>query len=66
MCTGLLLAGYIISKFQPKAWKLQVWDIGIGLVWVISLIAFAYIGCDSKPIHGIEDAMSPESIMQVL
>lgn len=65
MCTGLLLAGYLISKFQPKAWKLQVWDVVIGILWVIVLVVFAFVGCDSKPIHGLENQGSGEDALCV-
>ncbi|XP_046644300.1 solute carrier organic anion transporter family member 74D-like [Daphnia pulicaria] len=56
MCTGLLLAGYLISRFKFHAWKLQVWDVLIGIIWIIILVVFAFLGCDSKPIHGFENA----------
>ena len=53
MCTGLLLAGFMISRFRPKAWQLVLWDIGIGIIFIGALICFAYVECDSKSIHGL-------------
>lgn len=55
MCTGLLVAGYVISRFRPRAWKLQIFDVIIGLLWVIVLVVFAFVGCDSKPIYGLQN-----------
>ena len=65
MCTGLLLAGYLISKFQPKAWKLQVFDVVIGILWFIILVVFAFVGCNSKHIYGLESHESGENAMCV-
>lgn len=63
MCTGLLLAGYLISKFQPKAWKLQIFDVVIGLLWVITLVIFAFVSCDSKPIYGLHNVENGDDVM---
>ena len=53
MCTGLLLAGYLISRLRPKAWQLLLWDIVIGILFIGILICFAYVKCDSKSIKGL-------------
>lgn len=63
MCTGLLLAGYIISRLQPRAWKLQIFDVVIGLLWVTVLVVFAFVGCDSKPINGIHNVEDSNDVM---
>jgi hypothetical protein len=65
MCTGLLLAGYLISRFKFPAWKLQVWDVIIGIIWVTILVVFAFLGCNSKPIHGLENAENGNNAMYV-
>jgi cell division protein FtsW (lipid II flippase) len=65
MCTGLLLAGYLISRFKFHAWKLQVWDVLIGIIWIIILVVFAFLGCDSKPIHGFENAENGINAMYI-
>ena len=65
MCTGLLLAGYLISRFKFPAWKLQVWDVIIGIIWVAILVVFAFLGCNSKPIHGLENAENGNNAMYV-
>lgn len=63
MCTGLLLAGYLVSRFKFPAWKLQVWDVIIGILWVTLLVTFAFIGCNAKPIHGLENAENGDGAM---
>ena len=55
MCTGLLLAGFVISRYRPPAWKLVVYDIIVGLVFVVAMVSFAFVECDSKSIHGIDE-----------
>jgi hypothetical protein len=57
MCTGLLFGGWMISRFRPSAVKLALWDVFIGLLWAGLLICFSFIGCDSKPIHGLQTAL---------
>lgn len=55
MCTGLLVAGFVISRYRPPAWKLVVYDIIVGLFFVVAMVSFAFVECDSKSIHGIDE-----------
>ena len=55
MSTGLLLSGFFISRYRPKAWKLVAYDIVVGTFFVIAMVSFAFVKCDSKSIHGIEE-----------
>ena len=53
MCVGFLMSGFFISRYRPRAWVLAAWDLFTGTVFMTSLIIFAFVGCDSKPIRGI-------------
>ena len=54
MVFGFVIAGVVISRYRPRAWVLAVWDIATGFCFVAALVVFAFVGCDSKPIQGIQ------------
>merc|ERR1712136_169805 len=55
MCTGLLLAGFVISRYRPRAGLLVAYDIVIGFFFVVAMVSFAFVKCDSKSVHGIDE-----------
>jgi hypothetical protein len=47
---GLILSGFLISKFQPSARKLAGWNVFIGFMYVIVKASFTQMGCDQGDI----------------
>ena len=47
---GLLISGYLISKFQPSARKLAGWNVFLGFLYVLVKITFTQMGCDTGEI----------------
>ncbi|XP_075166175.1 solute carrier organic anion transporter family member 74D-like isoform X2 [Haematobia irritans] len=42
---GILLSGFIVSKFKPRARYLAAWNIVVDIVTMVGMIAYAFIGC---------------------
>lgn len=42
---GVLSSGIVISKFKPKARYLAIWNVFVGLISVIGMISYAFLGC---------------------
>ncbi|XP_020712743.1 LOW QUALITY PROTEIN: solute carrier organic anion transporter family member 4A1 [Ceratitis capitata] len=42
---GVLLSGFVISKFKPSARYMAAWNVFVGLLSVAGCIAYAFIGC---------------------
>ncbi|XP_065221762.1 solute carrier organic anion transporter family member 74D-like [Planococcus citri] len=42
---GILLSGFILSKYKPKARKCAAWNVFVGAVMVAGVITFAYLEC---------------------
>ncbi|XP_065566171.1 solute carrier organic anion transporter family member 74D-like isoform X2 [Artemia franciscana] len=53
MAMGLLIGGMVLSKLQPRAINVQIYMIVADLVYIIIFGVFAFVGCDSKPLHGM-------------
>ena len=53
MAVAFFLSGLVISRFQPRAWVLAVYDVMVGLVFVGGLLFFAFWGCNTKAIQGV-------------
>ncbi|XP_028981898.1 solute carrier organic anion transporter family member 2A1 isoform X1 [Diachasma alloeum] len=45
---GILIAGIVISKFQPKARYLAIWNIVIDVIAVMAIISFVFLGCSAN------------------
>lgn len=45
---GILTAGIVISKFQPNARKLTLWNVLIGIVSALAVFSFAFMGCSEN------------------
>ncbi len=44
--TGMMLSGFMISKFQPSARKLAGWNVIIAFTSVAVIVSFTQIGCN--------------------
>nr|XP_014103547.1 solute carrier organic anion transporter family member 74D-like [Bactrocera oleae] len=42
---GVLISGFVISKFKPSARYMAAWNVLVGLLSVVGCIAYAFIGC---------------------
>ncbi|XP_050324330.1 solute carrier organic anion transporter family member 74D-like [Bactrocera neohumeralis] len=42
---GVLISGFVISRFKPSARYMAAWNVLVGLLSVAGCIAYAYIGC---------------------
>lgn len=42
---GILLSGFILSKYKPKARSLAAWNVFVGFVMVGGVVAFAFLEC---------------------
>uniref|UniRef100_A0A1I8NU26 Solute carrier organic anion transporter family member n=1 Tax=Stomoxys calcitrans TaxID=35570 RepID=A0A1I8NU26_STOCA len=45
---GILLSGFIVSKFKPRARYLAAWNIIVDIVTMAGMIAYAFIGCPAN------------------
>lgn len=45
---GILLSGLIISKYKPKARYLAAWNVMIGVVSIMGMISYAFLGCSAN------------------
>lgn len=43
---GLLLSGYIISKYKPSPRKLFFWNVVVGICYLIGQLAYMELTCD--------------------
>lgn len=54
MVIGLLLSGFIISKFKPSPRPLLAWNVFVGICFVLGQISFIFLGCTDSGIHGMD------------
>jgi hypothetical protein len=45
---GILSAGIIISRYQPRARYLAFWNVIVGFFTVLSILSFSLMGCDES------------------
>ncbi|KAL0126171.1 hypothetical protein PUN28_004946 [Cardiocondyla obscurior] len=45
---GILLSGLIISKYKPKARYLAAWNVMIGVISILGMISYAFLGCSAN------------------
>lgn len=45
---GILVAGFVITKFKPHARYLSFWNVIVGVLSVLSIISFSFLGCDES------------------
>jgi hypothetical protein len=49
---GILLSGLIISKYKPRARYLAAWNVIVGVISVLGIISYAFLGCPASDNHG--------------
>lgn len=43
---GILVAGFVITKFKPSARYLAFWNVIVGFLSVLCVVSFAFMGCE--------------------
>lgn len=49
---GILLSGLIISKYKPRARYLAAWNVIVGVISVLGIVSYAFLGCPASDNHG--------------
>lgn len=49
---GVVLSGIVISRYKPRARILAAWNLFIGVVSVLGMISYMYLGCDGPENSG--------------
>ena len=52
---GLLVSGFLISKFKPSARFLTGYNVLLGFLFFIFLIIFSFLGCPTSRVYGSMD-----------
>lgn len=42
---GVLLSGFVISKYKPSARYMAAWNVIVGFLTVVGIVSYAFIGC---------------------
>jgi hypothetical protein len=50
---GILLSGLIISKYKPRARYLAAWNVIVGVISVLGITSYAFLGCPASDNHGV-------------
>ncbi|KAM8711496.1 hypothetical protein ACLKA7_000613 [Drosophila subpalustris] len=45
---GVLLSGYVLSKYKPKARSIAAWNIIVDFLTVAGILCYAFIGCEAS------------------
>ncbi|XP_050093605.1 solute carrier organic anion transporter family member 74D-like [Anopheles aquasalis] len=45
---GVLLSGLVISKYKPRARYMAAWNVFVGMLSVMGMIAYAFLGCSAS------------------
>lgn len=50
---GILVAGFVITKFKPSARYLALWNVIVGFLSVLFVLSFSFMGCegDKHTVH---------------
>ncbi len=51
---GILAAGFVITKYKPRARYLALWNVIVGFLSVVSVLSFSFMGCEE---HGIQTSV---------
>jgi len=49
---GIILAGYIITKFKPSARKMALWNVFIGMISAACIVSYTLVGCHDNNMFG--------------
>lgn len=50
---GVMLAGFVITRYQPSAKQMAMWNTFVGLMSVIALLGYIFLGCDVPRERGL-------------
>lgn len=42
---GILVSGFVISKYKPRARYLAGWNVIVGIISVLGIISYSGLGC---------------------
>lgn len=57
---GILVAGFVISKFKPSARYLAFWNVVVGFLSVVCVLSFSIMGCEeSRHVIDISNDVAP-------
>lgn len=42
---GILVAGFVISRYRPNARVMAAWNVIVGFVTVAGMLSYAFMGC---------------------
>ncbi|XP_053687130.1 solute carrier organic anion transporter family member 74D-like [Sabethes cyaneus] len=59
---GVLLSGIVISKFKPRARYMAAWNVLVGVLSVMGMVAYAFLGCKASENSVIVNHSSPTDI----
>ncbi|CAG9800804.1 unnamed protein product [Chironomus riparius] len=59
---GILASGLVISKFKPKARSLAIWNVFVGSLSVIGILAYTQLGCAENENSVVLNAPLPDML----
>ncbi|XP_047001250.1 solute carrier organic anion transporter family member 74D-like [Schistocerca americana] len=45
---GILTSGLVISKFRPRARYLAAWNVIVGIITVMGMVSYVFLGCNTS------------------
>lgn len=42
---GILVAGWVISRYKPNARVMAAWNVIVGFITVAGMLSYAFLGC---------------------
>ncbi|XP_055379740.1 solute carrier organic anion transporter family member 74D-like isoform X2 [Condylostylus longicornis] len=58
---GVLLSGFIISKYKPRARYMAAWNVACGLFSVLGMVTYAFLGCPGNENSMVMNIPEPNS-----
>lgn len=58
MCLGYLSAGFVISKYKPKAFNLLMWNVIGGITFVAGQMIILNLSCSEQPLVGYNPVLN--------
>ncbi|XP_073847715.1 solute carrier organic anion transporter family member 74D-like [Musca autumnalis] len=63
---AILLSGFIISKYKPRARYLAAWNILVDIITMSGMIAYAFIGCSGNDVSLINNSYDSNMLTTTL
>lgn len=58
---GVILAGFVITRYRPSAKRMALWNALVGLISVCGMMGYAFLGCDDIQQHGLAEIITNSS-----